>query len=306
MNQSILYMEESTLLWIGKTFFYISLFFLLFIVSKYIFKARYRKVDVENELTTKDNVAFSILTVSYFISILIIFCGVIQGDSYGYFTDAVLVISYGILGNVFLVISSLINEKVVFINKFKLYKEIIKDENIGTGYIEAANFIGSSLIIYGAISGKTINLFPGLNEIGFFISGFISLTVLWLIGQLILFLFLKIYARFSNYNIIEQIEKDNYAAGLVYASIFLSIAYLYAQAIKGDIVSWGLTLENILYIMALGLIILPISRWIVEKIILPKTDLKHEIIGQEIPNNGAALIEAFAYIGSAVLICYCV
>lgn len=114
------------------------------------------------------------------------------------------------------------------------------------------------------------------------------------------------YTRFSNYNILEEIEKDNYAAGLVYASIFLSIAYLYSRAINGDITSWSLTIENILYVMVFGLIILPVSRWIVEKIILPKTNLNHEIINQEIPNKGAAIIEAFAYIGSAVLIGFCI
>lgn len=94
----------------------------MFVVSKYIFKVRYRRVDINNELTIKDNLAFSILTASYFVGILIIFCGVVQGESYGYFSDAVLIICYGILGNVFLVISSLINEKVVFASKFNLYK----------------------------------------------------------------------------------------------------------------------------------------------------------------------------------------
>lgn len=299
-------MEKSTLLWAGETFFYILLFFILFIISKIIFKFRNRKINLDNELTTKDNVAFSILTTGYFIGILIIFLGVIQGESYGYINDALLVLSYGLFGNLLLVISSIFNEKVVFAKKFKLYKEIIKDENNGTGFIEAANFIGSSLIIYGAINGKAINMFPSLEKVGLYISGFISLLIFWFIGQFILFIFLQIYKKISKYNILEEIEKDNVAVGIVYASIFVSISYLYSQAIKGDINSWFLTLENVLYYMGLGIILLPISRVFVDKIILPNSSLTDEIVNQKIPNQGAALIEAFAYLGSAILISYCI
>lgn len=299
-------MEKNTLLWVGETFFYILLFFILFIISKTIFKYRNQKINLDNELTTKDNVSFSILTTGYFIGILIIFLGVIQGDSYGYLNDTILVISYGLVGNVLLIISSFFNEKVVFAKKFKLYKEIIKDENNGTGFIEAANFIGSSLIIYGAINGQTVNLFPNLDKVGFYISGFISLLTFWFIGQVILFAFLSMYKQISKYNILDEIEKDNTAVGIVYASIFVSISYLYSQAIKGDIVSWVLTVENVFYYMGLGLILLPLSRIFVDKIILPKSNLTDEIVNQKIPNQGAALIEAFAYLGSAILISYCI
>lgn len=299
-------MEENTLLWISKTLFYISLFFILFVISKIIFKLRNKRIDINNELTTKDNLAFSVLTTGYFIGILIIFTGVIQGESYGYLYDAIIVLSYGIAGNFLFVLASVFNDRVVFIKKFKLYKEIIKDENVGTGFIEAGNFIGSALIIYGAISGKTINLFPSLNKIGFFISGFISMLAFWFIGQIILFIFLKFYTKYSKYDVLNQIEKDNNAVGIVYSSIFVSIAYLYAQAIKGDLISWTATLENILYYLGLGLILLPISRLFVDKVILPKSNLTDEIMNQEVPNQGASLIEAFAYIGSAVLISYCI
>lgn len=299
-------MEESTWLWIGKTIFYIALFFLLFILAKVIFTFRNRKIDIPHELTTKDNVAFSIMTTGYYIGVLIVFVGVIQGESNGLVSDSISVLSYGILGNILLMAASLFNEKVVFGSKLHLYREIIHDENKGTGFIEAANYIGSSLIIYGAITGKALNLFPELEKNGVFISGFISLIVFWLIGQLILFLCLKTYTRFSSYNVMSQIEKDNDAVGIVYASIFVSIAYLYAQAIAGDIISWQLTFENILYYFGLGVILLPVSRYVVDTIILPGSSFTHEIIGQKIPNQGAAIIEAFAYIGSAVLISYCI
>ncbi len=299
-------MEKHTLLWVGETLFYIIMFFLLLVISRYFFKLRHKKINIDDELTVKDNVAFSILTTGYFLGILIVFVGVVQGESYGYLTDALFIITYGIIGNILLVVSSIFNEKVVFGKNFKFYKEIIKDENKGTGFIEAANFIGSSLIIYGAISGMGPNLFEGLGEVGIYVSGFISLICFWLVGQFILYAFLSFYKRISKYNILDEIEKDNNAVGIVFASIIVSISYLYSQAIKGDVHSWLVVGENVLYYLGLGLILLPISRLFVDKVILPKSNLTHEIVNQDIPNQGAALIEAFAYIGSTILISYCI
>ncbi len=299
-------MEENTWLWIGKTVFYITTFFVIFFVSKLIFAFRNRRIDVQYELTTKDNVAFAIMTTGYYLGILIVFTGVIQGESQGIINDSISVFSYGLLGNILLLAASLFNEKVVFGKRLHLYREIIHDENKGTGFIEAANYIGCSLIIYGAISGKALNLFPALEKNGVFISGFVSLLIFWIIGQFILFICLKVYTYFSSYNVLSQLEKDNDAVGIVYASIFVSVAYLYAQAIAGDIVSWQLTFENMGYYLGVGLILLPLSRFLVDHIVLPESSFTHEIIHQKVPNQGAAIIEAFAYIGSAVLISYCI
>lgn len=298
-------MEETTLEWFTKTITYITLFYLIFAISRYFFKVKNRKIDIDNELTIKDNVSFSVVTAGYFIGILIVFVGVLQGDSNGLLKDVFQIIFYSLFGNLLLILASFINERVVFGKKFKFYKEIIRDENVGTGFIEAGNFIGASLIIYGAISGKSINLFPEQGFRGQFISDVISLMVFWTIGQIILFIFLKLYQKVIKYNFIEEIQKDNNAVGIVYASILVAISYLYSFSVKGDIVSWELTFEDILYNMVLGMILLPISRIFVDKVILPKSNLTHEIVHQEIPNKGAALIEAFAYIGSAILISYC-
>ena len=48
---------------------------------------------------------------------------------------------------------------------------------------------------------------------------------------------------------------------------------------------------------------LPLARLLTDKILLPKRKLTDEIINQENPNIGAAIIEAFSYIGGSMLIC---
>ncbi|WP_075342661.1 DUF350 domain-containing protein [Tenacibaculum agarivorans] len=298
-------MEENTLIWLAKTVTYVTLFYISFIISKLFFKLKNRKINIEKELTLKDNVAFAVTATGYFIGTLIIFVGVLHGESHGLVKDSILIFFYSLFGNILLICSSVINEKIVFGKKFRFYKEIIRDENLGTGFIEAANFIGSGLIVYGAISGRNINLFPENGEIGHYFSDFLSLLFFWLLGQIVLYIFLKIYRNLVKYDFIKEVQKDNNAIGIVYASIFIAISFLYSFASRGDIESWEIALEDIAYHLGLAIILLPLTRLFVEKVILPKSNLTEEIIHQEIPNKGAALIEAFAYIGSAIIISYC-
>lgn len=298
-------MEENTLTWLTHTVTYITLFYFSFVIAKLFFKFKNRKVNIENELTIKDNLAFAITATGYLIGTTIIFLGVLHGESHGLLTDIILILFYSIFGNFLLILSSIINEKIVFGKKFKFYREVIRDENLGTGFIEAANFIGSGLIIYGAISGRNINLFMEYGEIGHYASDFLSLLFFWSLGQIVLYIFLLVYRQFVSYDFIKEIQKDNNAIGIVYASIFISVAFLYSFASRGDINSWETALEDIAYHLGLGIVLLPLSRLFIEKVMLPKSNLTDEIINQEIPNKGASLIEAFAYIGSAIIISFC-
>lgn len=299
-------MEKESFNWIGDTIFYILLFFILALISNLLFKFKYNKIDTNHELNEKDNIAFSLVILGYFISVLILFIGIIQGESYGYFKESILVFLYGIIGLLLLLSSSYINEKLVFKNKIALFKEIFRDENKGIGYVEASNFISSSLIIFGAVSGKSINFFSTENEILIHLSGLISLLVVWIIGQIFIAFFLKLYVRFSKYDIVNQLEKDNASVGIILSGVLISISILFANSVKGNIDNLVLYIENALYILTLGIILLPISRLFLNKIILPKTNLIHEIIMQKIPNQGVALIEALVYIASSILISYCI
>ncbi len=298
-------MEINTLTWIGDTLFYLLLFFGIVIISHGLFKLKYRKIQINDELSEKDNVAFSLVVLGYYIGVLLLFLGVIHGDFHGYLNEVALVVSFAVIGILLLLSSSYINERIVFRNKVKLYKEIFNDENKGVGYVEAANFISSALVIFGAVSGKTINFFSRDDNMFLHVSGILSLLILWGIGQLFIMLFLKIYIRISRYDIVNQLEKDNVAVGIVFSGILISVSILYSNAIYGDIENFALYLENIAYVLIFGILLLPISRIIIDKIILPRTNLFHEIVVQKIPNQGIALIEAFAYIGSAVLISFC-
>lgn len=106
----------------------------------------------------------------------------------------------------------------------------------------------------------------------------------------------------TSYNIYQEIEEDNVAVGIGTAGAFVAIAILISNGISGEFVSWADTAASLLLEVVIGLILLPLSRLVCDKLLLPGQDLRHELVEQETANVGAATIEAFAYIGSALLI----
>jgi len=110
------------------------------------------------------------------------------------------------------------------------------------------------------------------------------------------------YNFITPYDIHEHIEKDNVAVGIGFAGAMISIGNVIRFALMHDFVSWEDSMINIAINVGIGLLFLPLVRILTDKILLPGQKLTDEIINQEHPNHGAALIEAFAYIGGSVLI----
>jgi hypothetical protein len=77
-------------------------------------------------------------------------------------------------------------------------------------------------------------------------------------------------------------------------------------AAESDFYSWGESLGGYLAYAVLGLILLPVVRWLTDKVLLPRVKLSDEIAAQEKPNLGASYVEAFAYIAAAFIIYWCV
>ncbi len=270
---------------------YLSLSFVLFFVGKLIYQLFHPNIKVKYELVEHDNLAFAFAHVGYFIGLVVVIGGVLIGPSNGLINDAIDILAYGFLAIILLNVSTLINDKLV-LSTFKVEKEIIEDKNAGTGVIEAGSAIAAGLIISGAVAGESHNL-------GF---GMFTATVFWVIGQVLLFLTVKIYNLITPYDIHEHIEKDNVAVGVGFAGALIAMGNLIRFAITDEFVGWGESLGYVAILAVIGLILLPIVRFLTDKILLPGQNLTDEIVNQEKPNVGAALIESFAYIAGSVLI----
>lgn len=263
---------------------------LLFALGKLAYRVFQRKINVRDELTEKDNFAFAVAHVGYYTGLVLAITSAIIGPSEGLWLDLLDLGIYGVLAIILLNFSIFINDKVI-LRRFSVYKEIIDDRNIGTGVIEGANAIGTGLIILGAVSGEGGSI--------------LTAVVFWLVGQALLVITAYFYVWIVPFDIHDHIEKDNIAVGLGFAGALVAIANLIRFGLMTDFFSWQDSLYNVGVDVVIGLVLLPIARYITDKILLPGQSLTNELINQEKPNTGAGLIEAFAYIGGSVLITLC-
>jgi len=271
------------------TVVYLGSSFVLFFIGKYLYQLFHRGYNVREELVEKDNLAFALAHTGYFIGIILAIGGVMMGETAGLLMDLLFIGVYGIISLILLNLSIIINDKII-LRKFSVRKEICEDQNAGTGVLEGASSIATGLIIMGSVYGE---------------GGWIdTVLIYWVIGQVLLILTAYVYNWITPFNVHEHIEKDNVAVGVAMAGAIIAIGNLVRHGLMHDFESWYATAEYIAIDAGIGLIFLPIARFVADKILLPGRNLTDELINQEKPNIGAGIIEAFAYIGGSVLICW--
>jgi len=289
--------------WIRNTILYLLSAILLFAIGRVVFQAWHKNINFAQELTLKDNFAFAISVSGYYLGLLFAIGGTIQGTSFGIFTDLENILFFGLSAILLLNLSSYINDKLI-LTKFKIRKEIIRDENAGAGFVEAANYIACGLIVGGAVNGDVHNFFPDF-VLGYQVSGILTMIAFWILGQAMLIIAARIYNKMISYDLHKEILHKNIAAGIAFGAFFIAMANLFGFGISDDFVGWEEQFSNVFFDVGLGLILLPLVRWMTDLILLPGGKFSAEIAGQEKPNVGAGLIEAVAYIGSSLLITWC-
>lgn len=176
----------------------------------------------------------------------------------------------------------------VILYQFKIFKEIVEDKNAGTGSVAAAGYIATGLIIFGSLSGSGGTI--------------LASVVFWIFGQIILAVARVVYSFFSPYNIHEEIERNNIAAGVAFAGALVGIGNVLRVATNVDFTSWLNSIKILSIYSLIALVLLPIIRWLTDWILVPGETLSHEIAEQTEPNLGVAFIEAFSYLGASFLI----
>ena len=269
---------------------YIIACFIILAIAKYAYGVFHKGINVDDELVEKDNLSFAVSQVGYYSGILLVLGATLAGVSNGLVNDVIDMGIYGLIGIVLLNWSMWWTDKVV-LPKFNVRKEIIEDKNVGTGVVEGAVAFGNGLILFGVFAVEQM---------------FSPQVLIYFVGGQFLFLLAaKIYNVITPYDIHEHIEKDNLAVGVGFSGAIIAVANIVRFALSAEFEGWqdlGLVL---LFDFAIALALLPMMRMLVDKILLPKRKLTDEIVNQDKPNVGAALIEAFAYIGGSILITWC-
>lgn len=262
----------------------------VFIVGHLVFRMFRVGYQVKEELVERDNVALALVLCGYYLGLIFSIGGVVAGPSGGLESDLIDILVYGLLAVVLLNLSALINDRLV-LSRFDIRKEILTDQNCGTGVIELAIFVATGLNIFGAVYGQGGNIY--------------TMIAFWALGQLVIVVIGKYYNMITRYDIHEQIENDNVAVGVGFAGALIAIGNLLRAASAEDFVSWPDNLLTFGGFMVVGLILLPAARLFTDRVLLPGRSLADELVNQEKPNLGAGILEAGSYIGASFLIIWC-
>ncbi|VEN74177.1 conserved membrane hypothetical protein [Candidatus Desulfarcum epimagneticum] len=270
----------------------VAAFYVIFFIGKVVYDLLHRKFNLNVELVEKDNDALALALAGYYMGLILAIGGTLAGPGDGgVWEDLADLAVYGPLGIVLLNLSGFVCDKLI-LHKFCMTEELIRDRNAGTGSVAAGVSVASGFIIFGAVQGQGGNIW--------------TVMAFWAIGQIMLILAGKIYNLITPYDLHDEIEKDNVAAGVSFAGALIAMGMVVGLAGESDFESFGQSLPDYLFYAVLGLVLLPLIRLLTDKILLPAVKLSHEIAGQEKPNVGAAYIEAFSYIAGALIIYWCV
>ncbi len=249
----------------------------------------------KRELAEKDNLAFAITLIGYLAGVGIVLTGVVSGEEFlldkqkldpfeVFMTEMGYMAIYSILSIVLLLLSRIVNDRFI-LHDFSVYKEVLEDKNSGTGVVLFASFVSTAMIISASISGEGLGIF--------------SCIVFFIIGQIILILFAKLYQYITPFCIHDEIEKDNVAVGCSFAGTLIAIGILVAKGITGEFDGFSeLILHLVTYIMV-GFILFPAIRVGFDKYFIHGVDLSKELvqdrnIGLGVLEGGLSIIVATA------------
>ncbi|MEM7260363.1 MAG: DUF350 domain-containing protein [Planctomycetota bacterium] len=240
---------------------------------------------LDDQMTAKDNPAFGVSLVGYYIGILIIIAGATQGEGLEdipFWRQLLIDAGWAAGGIALLNVSRLLLDKVA-LPKFSVRKELIEDRNVGMGAVEFGVYIGSSLVIAGAINGEGGDVLTALT--------------FWALGQVSLIALVLVYEKVTPYSFHEQLEKDNLAAGLAFAGNAIAMGVVLLKGSTVPFVSYQDNLLEFAYYFTAALVLVVIGRWAIDLVLLPGRTLTQEIVEDQ--NVNAGFLEGGLLIGFA-------
>jgi uncharacterized membrane protein YjfL (UPF0719 family) len=263
---------------------FLVLFAVLFVLGKWL-NDLVTSHAIDRELTERDNPALAISTAGYYLGIIIIFLGALIGPSTSLLWDLLIVGGYGLGGIGLLLLSRVLNDRLI-LRSFSAQRELIEDRNPGAGAVLFGSYVASALIVAGSIQGEG--------------GGPHTALVFYALGQVALIAFTWLYDWLAPYSLLDQIEKDNAAAGIGLGGALIAIGIIVMRAVSGDFVGWAEDLRYLGGNVLLVFVYLAGVRFFFDRVIIPRSDLSVEITRDR--NVGAGLLEGAVSIGFAAVL----
>lgn len=261
---------------------FLALFLLVICTAKWLYNFT-TPYDTFEQIIQHKNTALAASITGYILAITLIYIAVLKGPSKGLINDLISVSIYSAMGLVMLLIARVINDKFL-LSKFCNKQQIIEHQSLAVGLAQGASYIAAGLVIAGALTGE---------------GSMLSALVFYLLGQVLLIVFSKLYDLLTRFDLQQELEKGNVAASISFSATKIALGIILLHALVGEFVSWQQSISLFFIDAVIALVALPVVRLVVDFLLLSKIKLDDAIVQQ---NSAVALIEGFVAIAVASVI----
>ena len=255
---------------------------------------------INDQLRSKDNVALALSITGYYLGIVIVFLGAVYqpftlivdeglGFTTDYWQDVLEVFLTSLAGIAVLNVARIAVDKLVLYG-FSTKKEIVDDQNAGTGAVEAGVYVAVGLVIAGSVSGEG--------------GGPETALAFAALGLLTLVLYTLFYQVTTSFSIHDEIERDNVAVGVALAGNLVAIGVVVLKAVFGDFVNWEEALAAYFTFAVFGFVLLLVIRLVVDFLMFPRVKIADELAVDR--NLGVAFIESAVVVSASLILFFAI
>ncbi len=264
---------------------------LVLLAILFIGRAYYRyttKVNLEEEIVARDNPAMGVALAGFLVGLAIAASGGLFSAG-THFEKIMMVFGIGFVSMILMRISLVINDKLI-LSKFSNIEEIVRDKNLGVGFIEAGGCIATGLMINGVMSGKADSIQEKL----------MYGAIYWMIGQFALVVGAFLFRPTCGFDFDATLENDNNAAaGLSFAGFIVGIGMIIKASLYGVSTAVLPELATIATFSSIGFLLLIFAKKWLDKVLLPTVVMTRELDKDK--NMGAGALSAAGYVCIALL-----
>ena len=284
----------------GFCFALVSIIFIL--LAKWLDDMRTTNFDDDRHIDD-GNVAVGLRRAGLYLGIAIAMAGALSGDSAGFWVDMGYLFVDGFIITGCLFVSRFINDKIMMghvdndlecARVFTLEDGRTTTGNTSVGIVEAGMYLATGFILNGSLSGGG----------GTFIQSLASALVFFILGQAVLLAFGLIYETMTPFNLRNEIQKNNMAAGISLAGLLVALGIILKASLAGPFTGWGTDIGGFFIYTVFGMILLLGFKGFMDRFLLPTTNLATEIT--EDKNVAALVVVVGALIAVALIISHAI
>jgi uncharacterized membrane protein YjfL (UPF0719 family) len=252
--------------------------FLVFARSVFGWVGRLEGYSLTAETTINDNPAVGVRFGFFLLAAATSFFNLLVPSGGGLRQDFDIVAFYGLVSVLLLVIAREVNDKLI-LYKFNNDAEVIGKKNASIAIVEGASYLGTAFITSGAFS----NVDAGIGA-----------ALIWfVVGQCILVVLDNIYSIAAP-GIQDALASQNLAVAFSLGGFLVAGGLALGAAISGESYGWVQDSIDVGYFLAIWLLVITVIQFLLNKIFLPGTSLRKELLTDR--NVAAGIIEAALFI----------